>query len=62
MPNEKKWCPLLSMTPAHQNKQDCHCCESQCAWWCEWNKSCAMVAIPSKISNRIYDLQKTIER
>lgn len=52
MPNEnKKWCPLLSMTPAHAVKQDCHCCESECAWWHEFDKCCAMVAIASKSSD-----------
>lgn len=62
MDKPKKWCPLLSITPTHQAKQTCDCVESQCAWWCDWDKCCALVAIPSEISDRSNDLIRTIEK
>lgn len=62
MPNEKKWCPLLSMTPAHSDKQSGLCCESQCAWWNEANKSCAIAMIPSELAYGLDEIGHIIER
>lgn len=62
MSSKKKWCPLLSITPTHQNKQECVCIGPECAWWCDWTKSCAMVAIPGEISDRMHDIVTTIEK
>lgn len=48
---DEAMCPLTQFNPCLKNK---------CAWWCEWTKSCAMVAIPAEISDRASDIMKTI--
>lgn len=48
----KKICPLT------QN----FCKEFKCGWWCSWSECCAMIAIPAEISDRISDLQQTINQ
>lgn len=53
MGNEKKWCPLLSMTPSNEVKQSALCCESECAWWCEWNKCCAI----TEVAGGLFDIK-----
>ena len=50
-----KICPLMSI------KYSKRCDEEECAWWCEWAKCCAMVAIPAELSDRMHDLVKTME-
>lgn len=36
------------------------CKKEKCAWWCEWIQCCAMVAIPSEISNRLDEIRRAI--
>lgn len=49
-----KYCPL-------RHDGNSRCLEEECAWWCEWAKCCAMVAIPAELSDRMHDLMKTME-
>lgn len=32
------------------------CKKENCAWWCEWGRCCAMVAIPAELSDRIGEI------
>ena len=57
--DNKKVCPL-KFGGQNSFAQDCYCEEKNCAWWCEWTKSCAMAAIPAEISDRAYDVMQTI--
>ena len=36
------------------------CEEEKCAWWCEWTKSCAMVAIPAELDNQAFNIMQTM--
>lgn len=38
-----------------------NCDKEKCAWWCEWANCCAMVAVPSEISDRAHDIMQTIQ-
>ena len=57
--NNKKVCPLKFLKTASPI-ESFRCEEEKCAWWCEWTKSCAMVAIPAEISDRAHDIMQTI--
>lgn len=50
-------CPLRYMF----DRCPMECQENDCAWWCEWAKCCAMVAIPAEISDRAHDIMQKIE-
>lgn len=38
------------------------CIEGECAWYCEWSKSCAMVTIPAEISDRLVELRQAVTK
>ena len=55
--SENKLCPIFV---ALQQSYHRHCIEDECGWWCEWNKSCAMVAIAAEVSDRLGEIRNTI--
>lgn len=57
--DNKKVCPLkfLKSTPFMELIK---CEEKNCAWWCEWTKSCAMVAIPAELDNQAANIMQTM--
>lgn len=60
MNEDKRVCPLkfLKKVTLLENFE---CVKENCAWWCEWAKCCAMVAIPAEISNRAHDIMQKME-
>lgn len=59
--NNKKVCPLkFNIATFRDNPINWQCEEQNCAWWCEWSKCCAMVAILAEISDRAHDIMQTI--
>lgn len=56
----KKVCPLKFLKTASPMELF-SCIEEECAWWCEWAKSCAMATIPAEISDRAHDIITTIQ-
>lgn len=54
--NEQKFCPVKATGP-NSYAQDAFCEEEKCAWWCRWNESCAIVAIP----DTLYDVARNGE-
>lgn len=49
----KKLCPLMFQIYNGQGyPQDYLCEEENCAWYCNWTESCAMVAIPAIINDK----------
>ena len=52
---DKKLCPLKFTMPGYR-----YCEEQDCAWWCEWTKSCAMVAIPAELDNQAFNIMQTM--
>ena len=55
----KKMCPMKFLKKQIMF-EGFECEKEKCAWWCEWTKSCAMVAIPAEISDRAHDIMTTI--
>ena len=49
-------CPLRYMF----DRRPMECQENDCAWWCEWTKSCAMVAIPAELDNQAANIMQTM--
>ena len=65
MSENPKICPILSTAKHMSELIGCNngavlCQGEECAWWCEWSKCCALVAIPAEISDRMHDLEVTI--
>lgn len=58
--DNKKVCPLKFLKTASPI-ESFKCEEQNCAWWCEWAKSCAMATIPAEISDRAHDIITTIQ-
>lgn len=61
MENKNKAC-LLKFSGQNNFAQMPWCEKENCAWWCGWDERCALVTIPSEISDRAHDLQITLER
>jgi hypothetical protein len=55
----KKVCPL-KFCGQNNFAQTPWCEKEDCAFWCGWASCCALVAIPSEISDRMHDLEQTI--
>jgi hypothetical protein len=53
-------CPLKFAGSLNLCVNALYCEKEKCAWWCSWSNSCALVAIPGEISNKISDLEQTI--
>lgn len=57
----KKVCPLKFTIATFRDDPLCYQCEEEkCAWWCEWTKSCAMVAIPVELDNQAANIMQTM--
>lgn len=52
-------CPMLATRYGRGDYQS-QCAAENCAWWCCWNRSCALVAIPVEISNRLEEIGRAI--
>ena len=57
--DNKKVCPLKFLKTA-SFMESFKCEEEKCAWWCEWTKSCAMVAIPAELDNQAANIMQTM--
>lgn len=60
MNEDKRVCPLKFLKKDTLSEKF-ECVEENCAWWCEWAKCCAMIAIPAEISDRAHDIMKMME-
>lgn len=49
-----KMCPMPRTIPNA-------CKEEGCAWWCEWDKCCALVAIAAELSDRLSEIAVKID-
>ena len=49
-------CPLWRLA----GRAPYECDQDKCAWWCDWAKCCAMVAIPAEISDRAHDIMQSV--
>lgn len=58
-PIHSKVCPLKFMNKNILD-ENFNCEQDGCAWWCSWSNSCAMVSIPSEISDRAHDIMQII--
>ena len=57
--DNKKVCPLKFLK-TESFMESFKCEEEKCAWWCEWTKSCAMVAIPVELDNQAFNIMQTM--
>ena len=55
---DNKVCPMKFLKK-ETFSENFKCEEEKCAWWCEWTKSCAMVAIPAEIDNSSHNIMQT---
>lgn len=60
MNEDKRVCPLKFLKKDTLSEKF-EFVEKNCAWWCEWAKYCAMVAIHAEISNRAHDIMQKME-
>lgn len=59
--NNKKVCPLkFTIATFRDDPLYYQCEEEKCAWWCDWTKNCAMVAIPAELDNQAANILQTM--